>query len=158
MRTVTEQDDSDRAHCVLCAQSQLCPIRDLVDSSPQGSSIYGFFPGKNTGAGCHFLLQEIFPTQGTEPMSLASLALAGGFFTTSATSCFSSKKTLVAQETWLKRLTQLILMLVDVSSRASDQIRSVAQSCPTLCDPTNRSTPGLPVHHQLPEFTQTHVH
>ena len=38
------------------------------------------------------------------------------------------------------------------------QIRSVAQSCPTLCDPMNRSTPGLPVHHQLPEFTQTHVH
>jgi len=40
----------------------------------------------------------------------------------------------------------------------SDQIRSVAQSCPTLCDPMNHSTPGLPVHHQLPEFTQTHVH
>ena len=35
---------------------------------------------------------------------------------------------------------------------------SVAQSCPTLCDPVNRSMPGLPVHHQLPEFTQTHVH
>ena len=40
----------------------------------------------------------------------------------------------------------------------SDQIRSVAQSCPTLCDPMNRSMPGLPVHHQLPEFTQTQVH
>ena len=39
-----------------------------------------------------------------------------------------------------------------------DQIRSVAQSCPTLCDPRNCSTPGLPVHHQLPEFTQTPVH
>ena len=38
------------------------------------------------------------------------------------------------------------------------QFRSVTQSCPTLCDPMNRSTPGLPVHHQLPEFTQTHVH
>ena len=35
---------------------------------------------------------------------------------------------------------------------------SVAQSCLTLCDPMNRSTPGLPVHHQLPEFTQTHVY
>ena len=34
---------------------------------------------------------------------------------------------------------------------------SVAQSCLTLCNPMNRSTPGLPVHHQLPEFTQTHV-
>ena len=38
------------------------------------------------------------------------------------------------------------------------QFSSVVQSCPTLCDPMNRSTPGLPVHHQLPEFTQTHVH
>ena len=35
---------------------------------------------------------------------------------------------------------------------------SVAQSCLTLCDPMNRSMPGLPVHHQRPEFTQTHVH
>jgi len=40
----------------------------------------------------------------------------------------------------------------------SDQIRSVAQLCPTLCNPMNHSTPGLPVHHQLPEFTQTHIH
>ena len=38
------------------------------------------------------------------------------------------------------------------------QFSSVAQPCLTLCDPMNRSTPGLPVHHQLPEFTQTHVH
>ena len=38
------------------------------------------------------------------------------------------------------------------------QFSSVAQSCPTLCDPMNRSTPGLAVHHQLPEFTQTHIH
>ena len=42
--------------------------------------------------------------------------------------------------------------------RASVQFHSVAQSCPTLCDPTNCSTPGLPVHHQLLEFTQTHIH
>ena len=38
------------------------------------------------------------------------------------------------------------------------QFNSVAQSCPTLCNPMSRSTPGLPVHHQLPEFTQTHAH
>ena len=38
------------------------------------------------------------------------------------------------------------------------QFSSVAQSCPTLCDPMNRSTLGLPVHHQLLELTQTHVH
>ena len=40
----------------------------------------------------------------------------------------------------------------------SVQFSSVAQSCPTFCDPMNCSTPGLPVHHQLLEFTQTHVH
>ena len=41
---------------------------------------------------------------------------------------------------------------------SSLQFSSVSQLCPTLCDPMDRSTPGLPVHHQLPEFTQTHVH
>ena len=44
------------------------------------------------------------------------------------------------------------------SEVSSVQFSSVAQSCPTLCDPMNCSMPGLPVHHQLPEFTQTHVH
>ena len=41
---------------------------------------------------------------------------------------------------------------------SSVQFSSVAQSCLTLCEPMNRSMPGLPVHHHLPEFTQTHVH
>ena len=41
---------------------------------------------------------------------------------------------------------------------SSVQFSSVIQSCPNLCNPMNCSTPGLPVHHQLPEFTQTHVH
>ena len=45
-----------------------------------------------------------------------------------------------------------------IKTKLSDQIRSVAQSCATVCHPMNRSTPGLPVHHQLPEFTETHVH
>ena len=40
----------------------------------------------------------------------------------------------------------------------SVQFSSVTQLCPTLCDPMNHSTPGLPVHHQLLEFSQTHVH
>ena len=42
--------------------------------------------------------------------------------------------------------------------KTSVQFSSVAQSCLILCDPMNHSTPGLPVQHQLPEFTQTHVH
>ena len=44
------------------------------------------------------------------------------------------------------------------SQTSSVQFSSVAQSCPTLCNSMNRSTPGLLVHHQLPEFTQTHIH
>ena len=47
---------------------------------------------------------------------------------------------------------------INISLSPSSCFSSVAQSCPTLCDPVNRSTPCLPVHHQLPEFTQTHVH
>ena len=43
-------------------------------------------------------------------------------------------------------------------TKTSVQFSSVTQSCPTLCDPMNCSTPVLPVHHQLPEFTPTHVH
>ena len=50
--------------------------------------------------------------------------------------------------------TQLKLLV----NTHSVQFSSVAQSCPTLCDPMNHSMPGLPVHHKLPEFTQTHVH
>ena len=47
---------------------------------------------------------------------------------------------------------------VSLSSMSVSPLSSVTQSCPTLCDPMNHSMPGLPVHHQLLEFTQTHVH
>ena len=51
-----------------------------------------------------------------------------------------------------------LLLYNPYKDQTSVQFSSVAQLCPTLCYPINRSTPGLPVHHQLPEFTQTHVH
>ena len=54
--------------------------------------------------------------------------------------------------------TRDITLSTKVCVVRSDQIRSVAQSCPTLWDPMNHSTPGLPVHHELPEFTKAHVH
>ena len=50
------------------------------------------------------------------------------------------------------------LFLVFSIQFSSVQFSSVVQSCPTLCNPMNHSTPGLPAHHQLLEFTQTHVH
>ena len=69
-----------------------------------------------------------------------------------------------SSETWWHVLG-FLLTKIESSSRhfknrkhTSVQISSVTQSCPTLCNPRNHSTPGLPVHHQLPEFTQTHIH
>ena len=53
---------------------------------------------------------------------------------------------------WIKKLWYIYI------TEYSVQFSSVTQSCPTLCDSMNCSTPGLPVNHQLPEFTQTHVH
>ena len=56
---------------------------------------------------------------------------------------------------YMNYLTRLIII---TNQFFSVKFSSVTQSCPTLCDPMNHSTPGLLVHHQLPEFTQTHVH
>ena len=57
-----ESDSYEQA--VLCLVTKLCPtLCDPMDCSPQGSSVHGDSPGKNTGAGCHALLQGIFPTQ-----------------------------------------------------------------------------------------------
>ena len=56
------------------------------------------------------------------------------------------------------KMTHSSILTSPIQPLRSDQIRSVTQLCPTLCDLMNPSTPGLPVHHQLPEFAQTHVH
>ena len=89
--------------------------------------------GQNTGVGSLSLLQGIFPIQGLN--------------------------------TGLLHCRQILYQLSHNRSRKntgvgslSVQFSSVAQSCPTLCDPMNHSMPSLPVHHQLPEFTQTYVH
>ena len=58
----------------------------------------------------------------------------------------------------LGREYKQIMLLISSMLLSSLQLSSIAQPCLTLCDPTNHSTPGLPVHHQLLEFTQTHVH
>ena len=57
-----------------------------------------------------------------------------------------------------RRGKQCFPLAAGSQEKTSVQFNSLAQSYPTLCDPVNRSRPGLPVHHQLPEFTQTHVH
>ena len=86
------------------------------------------FPGKNTGMGCYFLLWGIFLTQGLNPHLLH----------------------------W--QVDSSPLNHRGSPTINSVQFSSVTQSCLTFCDPMNHSTPGLPVHHQLLEFTQTHVH
>ena len=102
-----------------------------MDSSPRSSTVPWDFPSKNTGAGCHFLLQEIFPAQGSNACLLTFLA-------------------------W--KADSLPLFHLGSLRFPSVQFSAVAQSCLTLCNPMNRSMPGLPVHHQIPECTQTHVH
>ena len=77
---------------------------------------------------------------------------------------FENDSFLVSKKEMLDKLKRTKKTATDRSKRgtahymASVQFSSVAQSCPTLCNHMNRSTLGLPVHHQLPEFTQTHVH
>ena len=66
---------------VLCLVAQSCPtLCDTMDCSLPGSSVHGDSPGKNTGVGCHALLQGIFPIQGSIPVSYVS-HIAGRFFT-----------------------------------------------------------------------------
>ena len=113
----------------VCAQ--LCPTHcNPMDCGLPVSSVHGIFQAR--------ILEKLFPTledfpdPGIELTSPAFPALAGKFFKT--------------EPPWKPYI------------RDSVQFSSVSQSCPTLHNPMNRSTPGLPIHHQLPEFTQTHVH
>ena len=124
-----------------------------MDCSLPGSSVHGILWAR--------ILEWValpssrdFPDLGIEPESLTSLSLAGEVCITCAiweAQSFHSAYKFSYHTVCLKlKLSDIFL--------SSVWIRSVAQSCLTLCDPMNRSTPGLPVHHQLPEFIQTHVH
>ena len=105
----------------------------------------------------------------TEPSSLLCPALEGRFFPPRTTWEAGYKRRMSPFElglwfTWyLFRKPDddrplLKTIQVFCGTHSSVQFSSVTQLCPTLCDPMNHSTPGLPVHHHLPEFTQTHVH
>ena len=116
--------------CVLV--TQLCPtLCDIMDYSPLGSSVHGISQARIWIA---ISLSRGSSHPGIDPV----LCTTGRFFTI-----------------WATREIQVKLFFLLWSSV---QFSWVAQSCPTLCDPMNCSTPGLPVHHQLPEFIQTHVH
>ena len=120
-------------------------------------------PGKNTGEGCHFLLQGFFPTQEL-PQPLSYSKLSEGLSVFPPLHFFFLRKlchiVAIILVVWVVVSgIHVYLYFYDLSLylfRA--QFSSVAQLCPTLCDPINRSMPGLPVHHQLRKFTQTDFH
>ena len=116
--------------CVCVLVSVVSDSLQPIDCSPPGLQWLCplDFPGKNTGVGCYILLHGIFLTQGSNPCLLH----------------------------W--QADSLSLSHQGSPICSSVQFSSVAQSCPTLGDPMDSSRPGLTVHHQLLEFTQTHVH
>ena len=89
-----------------------------MDCSPSGSSVCGDSPGRNTGVGCHFLLQRIFPTQGSSPGLLYCREI---FY------CLSHQGSPICKNT------------------AAAAAAKSLQSCPTLCDPIDGSPTGSPV-------------
>ena len=128
-----------------------------MDRSPPGSSVHGDSPGKSTGVGCHSRLQGIFLTQGLN-LCLSYVSCIGrvgqGLLLAPAVHLKMLKFKMFPNSAQTKhtepQATNMQLLVI--------QFSSVAQLCLTLCDPMDGSTPGLPVHHQLPALTQTHVH
>ena len=112
---------------------------------------------------------DLLAVQGTlksllQPHSLkASILRCSAFLTVQLSHPYMTTRKTIALTRWtlvgkvmsllLNMLSRLVIIFLPRS-----QFSSVIQSCLTLCNPMNCSTPGLPVHHQLPEFTQTHVH
>ena len=121
-------------------------------------------PGKNIGVGCHFLLQRMKVKSESEvpqPCLTLSDPMDRSLPSSSVHGIFQAR---VLE--WGVPLLSLtiyhILLKNSITLRIINiyavQFSSIAQLCPTLCDPMNNSMPGHPVHHQLSESTQTHVH
>ena len=112
--------------------AQSCPtLCDPVDCSPPGSSVHGILQAR--------ILEWVaisFSRGSSQPRDWTQV------------SCIAGRRF----NLWTTREAPKPTML------SISQFSSIAQLCPTLYDPMNRSTPGLPVCHQLPEFTQTHAH
>ena len=108
------------------------------------------FPGKNTRAGCHSLFQEISPTQGS---NLGLLDCRQILYHLS----HQGNPKIKEGNAYCQRSNHFTLTpRRQYSQRQFSSVQLL--SCPTLCDPMNRSTPGLSVHHHLLEFTQSCVH
>ena len=107
--------------------------------------------------GSLFPLQQIFPTQEWNwgllyfMQILYQLSYQGS-------PQWSKAHLFICQIFWVLEMCELWARHIILSKKLTVQFSSVAQSCPTLCDPMDCSVPGFPVHHQLLELTQTHVH
>ena len=122
---------------------------DPIDSSPPGSRPWDS-PGKNTGVGCHFLLQCMKVKSESEVVQLCPTLCDPVDCSLPGSPVHGISQTRVLEWVAIAFSNHGVWHIL--------QFSSVAQLCQTLCDPVNHSMPGLPVHHQLPEFTQTHVH
>ena len=118
-------------------------------------------PGQNTGVGCHFLLQGIFPTQRRNPgllhcrwilYHLSKKSMFGLFLLMRICSLYIHPNVFVHESARVRLDCFWFAAII-----RSDQIRSVAQSCPTLRSHESQHA-RPPCRHQLPEFTQTHIH
>ena len=131
-----------------------------MDCCQSGSSVHGDSPDKNTWAGCHALLQGIFPSQGSNPglphcrqvlyhlshQKAQEFWIGMPIFSSGG---FSRPRNWTGVSCIAGRFFPS-LATRQAHNSISVQFSSVSQLCPTLCDPMNLSTPGLPVHHQLP--------
>ena len=141
-----------------------------MDGSPPGSSVHENSPGKNTGVGCHALLQGIFPTQGLNPRLLWFLHYRWILYHWATRETHVGlgelKKRSNGENDWDHiRLTCHLpshIFLKTIFRYSAKIYRichcSVAQSCLILWDPMDCKTPGFPVLHHLPELAQTHAH
>ena len=118
--------------CVFSVTQSYLILYDLMDYSLPGSSVHGIFQGRILSE-LPFPSPRDLPDPEMEPTSLVSSALAGRFFTNWA--------------------TRKALCLASVQFSSVQSLSHIQ-----LCDPMDCSTSGFPVHHQLPELTQTHVH
>ena len=109
-------------------------------------------PGKNTGVGCHFLLQ----CMKVKVKSLSHVRL----LVTPWTAAHQAPPPMgfSRQEYWSGVPEENIISVLQKKAIILSTVQVSWSVAPTLCDPMDCSTPGFPVHHQLPEFTQTHFH
>ena len=111
--------------------------------------------------GCHFLLQGIFPTwRSSQPRDQIHISLRDSLTTLPpGNPNLNISHVIITVHPWTINGFWIVhVHLYVLCFFSNHSVSSVTQLCPSLCNPMNCSTPGLPVHHQLTEFTQTHAH